>query len=52
MKKQEQLEGLIIDLKKVEDKLDKLLLLGSNDEKLVDKKRKLTNEIKKLKIGL
>lgn len=52
MNKEEELDKLINDLRKVDSRLQFLLDRGSNDEKLVDKKRKLTAEIKKLKNGL
>jgi len=52
MNKEEELDRLINDLRKVDARLQFLMERGSNDEKLVDKKRKLTNEIKKIKGGL
>jgi hypothetical protein len=52
MNKEDELDKLINDLKKIELRLQFLLDRGNNDEKLVDKKRKLIIEIKKLKNGL
>jgi hypothetical protein len=43
------LADLRIELKKINKQLDKLMLLGSNDESIVDKKRELQQKIKNLK---
>jgi len=44
------LAELRLELKEVNKQLDKLLLLGSNDESIVDKKRELQQKIRDLKI--
>lgn len=43
------LPELRIELKEVNKQLDKLMLLGSNDESIVDKKRELQKQIRILK---
>ena len=43
------LPELRLELKEVNKQLDKLMLLGSNDESIVDKKRKLQQQIRILK---
>jgi hypothetical protein len=43
------LPELRLQLKEVNKQLDKLLLLGSNDESIVDKKRELQKQIRNLK---
>ena len=40
---------LRLQLKEVNKQLDKLMLLGSNDESIVDKKRELQQQIRNLK---
>ena len=52
MSKEEELDKLINELRKIESQLQFLLKRGSNDEKLVDRKKEITIEIKKLKNGL
>jgi hypothetical protein len=44
------LADLRLELKEVNKQLDKLMLLGSNDESIVDKKRELQQKIRDLKI--
>jgi len=44
------LADLRFELKEVNKQLDKLMLLGSNDESIVDKKRELQQKIRDLKI--
>jgi hypothetical protein len=44
------LQELRLELKEVNKQLDKLMLLGSNDESIVDKKRELQQKIRDLKI--
>lgn len=44
------LPELRLELKEVNKQLDKLMLLGSNDESIVDKKRELQKQIRNLKI--
>lgn len=44
------LPELRLQLKEVNKQLDKLILLGSNDETIVDKKRELQQQIRNLKI--
>jgi len=43
------IQELRLELKEVNKQLDKLLLLGSNDESIVDKKRELQQQIRNLK---
>ena len=43
------LQELRLELKEVNKQLDKLMLLGSNDESIVDKKRQLQQQIRNLK---
>ena len=43
------LQELRLGLKEVNKQLDKLMLLGSNDESIVDKKRELQQQIRNLK---
>ena len=43
------LQELRLELKEVNKQLDKLMLLGSNDESIVDKKRELQQQIRNLK---
>jgi len=43
------LPELRLELKEVNKQLDKLMLLGSNDESIVDKKRELQKQIRILK---
>jgi len=43
------LPELRLQLKEVNKQLDKLLLLGSNDESIVEKKRELQKQIRNLK---
>ena len=43
------LPELRLQLKEVNKQLDKLLLLGSNDESIVEKKRALQKQIRNLK---
>jgi hypothetical protein len=43
------LQELRLELKEVNKQLDKLMLLGSNDERIVDKKRELQQQIRNLK---
>ena len=43
------LQELRLKLKEVNKQLDKLMLLGSNDESIVDKKRELQQQIRNLK---
>jgi hypothetical protein len=43
------LQELRLELKEVNKQLDKLMLLGSNDENIVDKKRMLQKLIRYLK---
>ena len=43
------IQELRLQLKEVNKQLDKLMLLGSNDEKIVDKKRELQQQIRNLK---
>ena len=43
------LQELRLQLKEVNKQLDKLMLLGSNDERIVDKKRELQQQIRNLK---
>ena len=43
------LQELRLELKEVNKQLDKLMLLGSNDESIVDKKRELQQLIRNLK---
>ena len=52
MTPEEKLDDLINQLREVDAQLQFLLEHGSNDEKIVDKKRELINEIKKLKNSL
>ena len=44
------IQELRLELKEVNKQLDKLMLLGSNDESIVDKKRELQQQIRNLKI--
>ena len=44
------LQELRLELKEVNKQLDKLMLLGSNDESIVDKKRELQQQIRNLKL--
>jgi hypothetical protein len=43
------IQELRLELKDVNKQLDKLILLGSNDESIVDKKRVLQQKIRNLK---
>jgi hypothetical protein len=43
------IQELRLQLKEVNKQLDKLMLLGSNDECIVDKKRVLQQQIRNLK---
>ena len=43
------IQELRLELKEVNKQLDKLMLLGSNDESIVDKKRELQQKIRNLK---
>ena len=43
------LQELRLELKEVNKQLDKLMLLGSNNESIVDKKRELQQQIRNLK---
>ena len=43
------LPELRLELKEVNKQLDKLMLLGSNDESIVEKKRELQKQIRNLK---
>jgi hypothetical protein len=43
------IQELRLQLKEVNKQLDKLMLLGSNDEFIVDKKRELQQQIRNLK---
>jgi hypothetical protein len=43
------IQELRLQLKEVNKQLDKLLLLGSNDESIVEKKRELQKKIRNLK---
>jgi hypothetical protein len=43
------LPELRLQLKEVNKQLDKLMLLGSNDESIVEKKRELQKKIRNLK---
>lgn len=43
------IQELRLKLKEVNKQLDKLLLLGSNDESIVDKKRELQKQIRNFK---
>ena len=43
------IQELRLELKEVNKQLDKLMLLGSNDESIVDKKRELQQQIRNLK---
>jgi hypothetical protein len=43
------IQELRLQLKEVNKQLDKLMLLGSNDESIVDKKRELQQQIRNLK---
>lgn len=45
------LPELRLELKEVNKQLDKLMLLGSNDESIVDKKREIQKNIRNLKIN-
>ena len=45
------LQELRLELKEINKQLDKLMLLGSNDESIVDKKRELQQKIRDLKIN-
>ena len=44
------LQELRLQLKEVNKQLDKLMLLGSNDESIVDKKIELQQQIRNLKL--
>lgn len=44
------IQELRLELKEVNKQLDKLMLLGSNDESIVDKRRDLQQQIRDLKI--
>lgn len=44
------IQELRLELKEVNKQLDKLMLLGSNDESIVDKRRELQQQIRNLKI--
>ena len=43
------IQELRVQLKEVNKQLDKLILLGSNDESIVDKRRELQQQIRNLK---
>ena len=43
------IQELRLQLKEVNKQLDKLILLGTNDESIVDKKRELQQQIRNLK---
>jgi len=43
------IQELRLQLKDVNKQLDKLILLGSNDESIVDKRRELQQQIRNLK---
>jgi hypothetical protein len=43
------IQELRLELKEVNKQLDKLMLLGSNDESIVDKRRELQQQIRHLK---
>jgi hypothetical protein len=43
------LPELRLQLKEINKQLDKLMLLGSNDESIVEKKRELQKQIRNLK---
>lgn len=43
------IQELRLQLKEVNKQLDKLMLLGSNDESIVEKKRELQKQIRNLK---
>jgi len=45
------LQELRLELKEVNKQLDKLMLLGSNDESIVDKRRELQQKIRDLKVN-
>lgn len=45
-----ELPELRLQLKEVNKQLDKLMTLGSNDEKIVDQRRALQKQIRNLKI--
>ena len=44
------IQELRLELKEVNKQLDKLMLLGSNDESIVDKRRELQQQIRNLKM--
>jgi hypothetical protein len=43
------IQELRLQLKEINKQLDKLMLLGSNDESIVDKRRELQQQIRNLK---